>query len=74
MYSTCTINKKENEDIREFILKNFKFEPVDISEYVPESVYNFEENRGNVRNGYIQLLPGVTESDGFFVSIYKKKA
>ncbi len=58
MYSTCTLNKRENEDIVEaFLRDNDSFEPVDFSVGSISSVC-----------GMYTFLPYITGSDGFFVA------
>jgi 16S rRNA (cytosine967-C5)-methyltransferase len=69
LYSTCTINPMENEENRAYIIENLGFEPVDIDAYLPE------ELRGETtKDGYLQLIPSLHETDGFFISKYRKKA
>lgn len=67
VYSTCTICKKENEANFKYLLDKGGFEPVNISEYLPDSLKDFAED------GYIQLLPGINDTDGFFISAVRKK-
>ncbi len=67
IYSTCTVNPMENEENREYILKELGFEAVDINEYLPE-VLHCE----TAREGYLQLLPSVHETDGFFISRFRR--
>ena len=58
MYSTCTLNRKENENIvEEFLKDNGSFEYVDFSVGSIESV-----------GGMYTFLPHITGSDGFFVA------
>ena len=40
---------------------------IDIKEYLPENLRKF------ANEGYIQLLPGVNNTDGFFISAMRKK-
>lgn len=68
VFSTCTIDKMENEDNRNWFLKEYPFEPVDISEKTAEA---FQED--TLKEGYIQLLPGRHNSDGFFLSVFRRK-
>lgn len=62
LYSTCTVNRQENEENVNWFLKNFPFELESLSPYLPESLK--EEGK----SGMIQLLPGVHETDGFFMA------
>lgn len=68
VYSTCTIDKLENEDNRDWFLENFPFEPADISETM-EGVCSEE----SLKEGYLQLLPNRHHSDGFFLSVFRRK-
>ncbi len=67
VYSTCTICRKENEANLKYILDKGGFETVNISALLPESL------REQAEDGYIQLLPGVNDTDGFFISAVRKK-
>lgn len=68
IYSTCTINRMENEAQREWILENLPFEPVSIEGMLGDAVC--EES---MKDGYVQLLPGRYPCDGFFISSFRKK-
>ncbi len=67
MYSTCTINKEENEENAKKICETYGFVP-DLEELqVPEAL------RADIENGgWIQLLPGIHACDGFFIARLKK--
>lgn len=60
MYSTCTINPVENEEMVEWFCDTFSFEPESMGEYLPQPL----KEAG--AKGMIQLLPGIHETDGFF--------
>ena len=63
MFSTCTINKEENEDNVRELCERYGFSPALSETLVPEKL------RSEVREGaYIQFLPGVHECDGFFIA------
>ncbi len=61
MYSTCTINREENEKQVQWIVENLPFEVVSIKEELPEEV---REDAGEFG---LQLLPGIHKTDGFFL-------
>lgn len=67
VYSTCTICKKENElNVKKFLENNSNFEKINIKEYLPEVLREYADN------GMIQFLPGVHETDGFFIAAMRK--
>ncbi len=66
VYSTCTLNPKENEDIiNSFIKENGNFVFNDISEFIPKKINAIKDF------GYFTILPS-EEWDGFFISSIKK--
>lgn len=68
IYSTCTIHKKENmENVQWFLKEHREFELVPIQERLCENLQKDVE-----QEGCLQLLPGVHESDGFFIAKFKK--
>ncbi|MBR4640728.1 MAG: 16S rRNA (cytosine(967)-C(5))-methyltransferase RsmB [Butyrivibrio sp.] len=74
MYSTCTVNKAENEQMVKRICTELPFEPVDITDVLPK--YITENDKYNIKDtakkGYIQLLPGEFGTDGFFIAKLKR--
>lgn len=64
VFSTCTINKTENEENYRWLLANFPLEPV------PGRGFPEGEDGGN---GFLQLLPGKHKGGGFFVSRCRRK-
>ena len=74
MYSTCTINKAENEQMITKICNELPFEPVYITDVLPK--YILENDKYNIKDtakkGYIQLLPGEFGTDGFFIAKLKR--
>ena len=68
VFSTCTIDKMENEDNRAWFLEHFPFEAADISAAMKGAF--LEET---LKEGYIQLLPAYHNSDGFFLSVFRRK-
>lgn len=85
IYSTCTINRTENEDMVKWIVDNFPFEPVAVGENIPEKLRNellYEKEIGSVTESEgeaeickccVQLLPGFNASDGFFFAKLKRR-
>ena len=69
IYSTCTINPMENEENRNYILQELPFDAVSLDDYLPEKLKS-----DTTKEGFLQLIPSVHETDGFFISKYRKKA
>lgn len=67
IYSTCTLNKEENMENAKFIEDNYPMKRVDISSYVPKDFCG-----GTAKDGYIQMLPGINGTDGFFISRFER--
>lgn len=68
LYSTCTINKEENEEQAREICKKYGFVPALDNKLVPEKLcHDVQED------GWIQLLPGIHDCDGFFIARLKKE-
>lgn len=67
MYSTCTMNPAENEEMVQWICRTFDFEPESMAPYMPK------ELQKEADEGFIQLLSGVHETDGFFLARLRKK-
>lgn len=69
VYSTCTINPAENmENVHWFLETYPEFELMDIHDLLCDALQN-----DVVENGCIQLLPGIHQSDGFFLACMKKR-
>ena len=67
VYSTCTVTDIENEQNRDYFLEKHKdFKPVDISNVLSFIDINTKDK------GYIQILPSMFGSDGFFISVYER--
>ncbi len=68
IYSTCTINKGENEEQRDWFLKQFPFDAVSIEGLLGDAV-----KEATMKDGYVQLLPGRYPCDGFFISCFRRR-
>lgn len=89
LYSTCTISIMENEAMVKYISEELPFEPVPLDR-LPGEILAFREQFEELRkkNGKpswpglnkdqrracVQLLPGYTEGDGFFIARFKRKS
>jgi 16S rRNA (cytosine967-C5)-methyltransferase len=66
VYSTCTVNKKENIDVLEkFLENNHNFIAVDISEQT-KNIFP------TAKDGYVEIYPHLHYMDGFFIAKLKK--
>lgn len=68
VFSTCTINKKENEENVQWFLNQFPFDSVDLTGKLGDQL-----TADTMKQGYIQLLPGIHPCDGFFLSAFIKR-
>ena len=73
MYSTCTVNRDENEAMVSRICQELPFEPVNFKDSLPSKMQD-KALLQTAENGYIQLLPGEFGTDGFFISKLRRKA
>lgn len=68
VYSTCTVNKKENQENVRWFLEQFpEFELADMSDLLCGKL-----KKEVKKDGCLQLLPGIHESDGFFIAKFRK--
>lgn len=66
MYSTCTLLRRENEDVVEAFLRHnpeFTLEPLPLPDVFPKN-----------ETGMIALVPGQYDTDGFFIAKMRRKA
>jgi len=90
IYSTCTINPGENEEMVRFITGELPFEPDSLEGLLPGQVLAERKRLEELRNekgkplsvplgekereACIQLLPGFMETDGFFIARFRRRA
>lgn len=67
IYSTCTIGKEENLDNVNWITDNYPFVLDSLDPYLCE-----ELKSETTKKGYLQMIPGIHRSDGFFVARLKR--
>lgn len=68
IYSTCTITEQENIENVRWFLKEYPFELESIDPYLCGELHS-----ETTKEGYLQLLPGVHKTDGFFLARLVKK-
>ncbi len=67
IYSTCTVNPAENEENVNWFMQNYPFETETMAPYLPTALV------GEEKNGMLQLLPGIHETDGFFIAKLRRR-
>lgn len=67
IYSTCTVSHSENADNALWFEQNYPFCLDSLDPYIPR-----ELKRHTTADGYLQLVPGIHESDGFFIARFRK--
>lgn len=68
IFSTCTINRKENEENARWFLEQFPFDCISLKGKLGEKLDSTAANRD-----FIQLLPGIHPCDGFFIAAFQKR-
>ncbi len=66
IFSTCTLNKEENDGGREFLMK-LGMKPGSLVPYLGEVL-----KEPTLSEGYLQLVPGIHGTDGFYLSRFQK--
>ena len=67
-YSTCTIAKEENEENMLWLLNQYPFVLESLDPYLPKELHCESSALG-----YLQLLPGIHGTDGFFMARFRRK-
>ncbi len=69
IFSTCTLNTEENMGGYRFIKEQGTLEPESLEPYIAKDLWT-----DTTKDGYLQMLPGIHKTDGFFVARFRKKA
>ena len=72
VYSTCTLNKDENENVLQWAIENFNVKLLDINIDFKEKMQGFNDGLDGSINKAIRILPS-KNMEGFFVAKLKKK-
>ena len=67
VYSTCTVNRAENQDNVRWFLEQFPFKPVRQDGLLPEAM-----KECITPEGAVAMLPGQSDSDGFFIAVMER--
>ncbi len=68
VFSTCTLNKDENLGGYEFLKNECGMRPESLAPFLCETLHT-----ETVKDGYLQLIPGIHKTDGFFVARFRKE-
>lgn len=68
LYSTCTVDRLENEDMVDYITGNYPFTAESMDGFVPQA-FVCEETK----EGRLQLFCGEKDTDGFFMARLRRK-
>lgn len=68
VYSTCTLNRKENEKQVKWLCENYGFTPVEIRE-----PFSAERLAMEKHPGMITLFPHLDRTNGFFIATVRKE-
>ena len=69
IYSTCTIGAEENQYNVKWFLENYPFRLESIDPYLDPQLHS-----RTTQGGFLQMLPGVHQSDGFFLARFRRVA
>ena len=67
LYSTCTLNREENENMAAWFWQQFPFMPKEPAASLPASCREGEPE------GCVRFLPGENGTDGFFIACFRRK-
>ncbi|SHL97260.1 16S rRNA (cytosine967-C5)-methyltransferase [Anaerosporobacter mobilis DSM 15930] len=73
VYSTCTVNREENLSNVEWFVDRYDFELESLRAYLPERFVKREGKESTIDKGYINFIPGIYNTDGFFLARLVKK-
>ncbi len=63
IYSTCTLQKEENIENVIWFTDNFPFRLESLDPYIPKDL-----QCDSTKSGYLELIPGGSQTDGFFIA------
>jgi 16S rRNA (cytosine967-C5)-methyltransferase len=68
IFSTCTVHQGENTGNRSWFLDNYDFQAESLDQYLPKNLCS-----QTTKDGYLQLIQGIHNTDGFFIARFRKK-
>jgi len=69
IYSTCTVSMAENQENAAWFAQNFPYKPESLDPYLPAELRQLTTSEG-----YLQMLPGIHDSDGFFIARFRRNS
>lgn len=67
VFSTCTLNREENLGGFRFLKEECGMQPESLKPFLAKELWT-----ETTKEGYLQMLPGVHKTDGFFVARFRK--
>ena len=68
LYSTCTLDVSENEEMVRYVTEKYPFEAESIDPFLPECLHSQQ-----TKAGFLQLFLGEWDTDGFFMARLRRK-
>jgi len=68
LFSTCTVTEEENVNNARWFSEKAEFDFENLTPYLPENL-----KIETAKEGFVQLLPGVHNTDGFFIARFRKR-
>ncbi len=68
IFSTCTVDREENEENRNWFINRFEFEAESLDPFLPKQLQN-----ADTKEGFLQLIQGIDHTDGFFLARFRRK-
>lgn len=68
LYSTCTVDRMENDEIVRFLTENLPFETESLDPWLPAQLRD-----AHTADGCCQLFGGLVDTDGFFMARLRRK-
>lgn len=69
IFSTCTLNQEENMGGYKFLKEECGMKPESLEPFLSKALWS-----ETTKDGYLQMIPGVHKTDGFFVARFRKDA
>ena len=72
IFSTCTLNRTENEEnVSNFLKNHSDFKPVDLTDRLTGKLLEHFDTE-ELKKGYLKLIPGRDDCDGFFIAVFRR--